>query len=169
LRRSRGGVPGGRMRDDANEYRPERVHSRGALPDDTVSPTEHRGLPRPRLPGGCSVRLPHRTREPSEARRSPYPHLRDARTAVSATPKPDPIVYLSGIQAGPGRRVVHGQDDSTPTAKLSSSTSAVRTAPIPASDVRSGSSSATTPSAFPSRPKRPPPRTPRRSKPAMTD
>ncbi len=53
---------------------------RGVLPDDTVSPTEHRGLPRPRLPARCSVWLPHRSREPGQARRAPYPHLRDART-----------------------------------------------------------------------------------------
>ena len=73
-------VPGGRMLGDGLEQPAERVHRRGVLPDDTVSPTEHRGLPRPRLPVRCSVWLPHRAREPGQARRAPYPHLRDART-----------------------------------------------------------------------------------------
>src|SRR6478752_14915 len=63
LRRAGRAVSDGRMRDDTNEESPERVHSRGVLPDDTVSPTQHRGLPRPRLPVRCRVWLPHSARE----------------------------------------------------------------------------------------------------------
>ena len=80
----------------------EGVHPRGVLPDDTVSPTEHRGLPRPRLPVRCSVWLPHGAREPGQARRAPCPIFVMRAPAVSATPKPDPVVYLSGGPGGAG-------------------------------------------------------------------
>src|SRR5437867_2844745 len=80
LRRPRRVVPGGRVRGDELEWPAARIRWRGVLPDDTVSPTEHRGLPRPRLPVRCSVWLPHCAREPGETRRAPYPHLCDART-----------------------------------------------------------------------------------------
>ncbi len=99
------------MRDDAIEYPPERVHSRGVLPDDTVSPTEHRGLPRPRLPVRCSVWLPHGAREPGQARRAPYPHLRDARTRClgDAQARSDRVPVGRARRGRVVRGGVHGQ------------------------------------------------------------
>ena len=89
----------------------ERVHSRGVLPDDTVSPTEHRGLPRPRLPVRCPVWLPHRAREPGQARRAPYPHLRDARTRClgDAQARSDRVPVGRARRGRVVRGGVHGQ------------------------------------------------------------